>query len=54
VTVATFTRSGTDYATYTTPTFNVTTDSHTISFVGLDSAGGDSTAFIDAVQAVAV
>jgi len=43
VTVATFTPSGTDDATYTTPAFNVATGSHTIRFVGLDSAGGDTT-----------
>jgi hypothetical protein len=47
--VATFTPSGTSYQSYSTAAFTVTAGSHTIAFQGLDSAGGDNTAFIDAV-----
>ena len=45
--------SGTDYSAYATSTFAVGAGSHTITFKGLDSAGGDNTAFIDNVQLVA-
>ena len=38
--VGTFTPSGTNYATYTTQPFTVSVGSHTITFQGLDSAGG--------------
>jgi hypothetical protein len=48
--VGTFTPSGTTYATYTTAAFTVAAGAHTITFQGLDSAGGDNTAFVDAVQ----
>jgi hypothetical protein len=54
--VGTFTPSGTSYQTYTTAPFTVTAGAHTITFQGLDTAGGDNTAFIDQVvvsQAVA-
>ena len=47
--VGTFTPSGTSYRPYTTAAFTVTAGSHTIAFQGLDSAGGDNTAFVDAV-----
>ena len=47
--VGTFTPGGTSYAAYTTATFTVTAGTHTITFQGLDDAGGDNTAFIDAV-----
>ena len=47
VVVGTFTPSGTSYKTYTTSMFTVGAGSHTITFRGLDSAGGDNTAFID-------
>jgi hypothetical protein len=47
--VGTFTPSGTSYQSYTTSAFTVTAGAHTIAFQGLDSAGGDNTAFIDAV-----
>ena len=47
--VGIFTPSGTSYRTYTTAPFTVTAGSHTITFQGLDSAGGDNTAFIDQV-----
>jgi hypothetical protein len=49
-----FTPSGSSYATYTTATFHVTSGSHTITFQGVDSAGGDNTAFIDAVTITAI
>jgi hypothetical protein len=49
--VATFTPSGTTYSTLVTPTFTVaTTGSHTITFVGLNSAGGENTALLDDVK----
>jgi hypothetical protein len=48
--VGTFTPSGTSYRGYTTATFTVAAGSHTITFQGLDSAGGDNTAFLDAVS----
>jgi hypothetical protein len=48
VLVGTFTPTGTAYRKYTTP-FTVTAGSHTITFQGLDSAGGDNTAFVDSV-----
>ena len=47
--VATFKPSGTSYQVETTPAFTVAAGSHTVSFVGLDSVGGDNTAFIDAI-----
>jgi hypothetical protein len=50
IVVDAFTPSGTDYATYTTAPFTVPAGSHTITFRGLDSVGGDNTAFIDGVQ----
>src|SRR5204862_434248 len=37
------------YQNFTTAAFTVTAGSHTITFQGLDSAGGDNTALIDAV-----
>ncbi len=49
VVVGTFTPSGTSYQSYSTSAFTVTAGSHTIKFQGLDSAGGDNTAFVDAV-----
>jgi hypothetical protein len=48
--VGTFTPAGTSYAGFTTAAFTLAAGSHTIAFVGLDSAGGDNTAFIDDVQ----
>ena len=40
--------SGTSYQTYTTAAFTVAAGAHTITFQGLDTAGGDNTAFVDA------
>src|SRR5262249_24194170 len=51
--VGTFIPAGSDYATLMTDAFTVATGTHTITFQGLDSAGGDNTAFIDRVQVVA-
>ena len=48
--VGSFTPSGTSYRPYTTAAFTVTAGSHTIAFRGLDSAGGDNTAFVDEVR----
>ena len=47
------TPSGTSYQSFTTAVFTVTAGAHTITFQGLDSAGGDNTAFIDQVTAAA-
>jgi hypothetical protein len=47
--VGAFTPAGTAYQTYTTASFTVAAGSHTITFRGLDSAGGDNTSFLDAV-----
>jgi hypothetical protein len=49
VAVGTFTPTGTGYSNLTA-TFTVGAGSHTITYQGLDSAGGDNTAFIDNVQ----
>ena len=48
--VGTFTPSSTSYQGYSTASFTVTAGTHTIEFQGWDSAGGDNTAFIDAVS----
>jgi len=49
--VGTFTPSGTSYQSYSTAVFTVTTAGPlTVRFQGLDSAGGDNTAFIDGVS----
>ena len=50
VIVGTIAPTSTSYQTYTTGTFTVSAGSHVIKFVGLDSVGGDNTAFIDAVS----
>jgi hypothetical protein len=47
--ISTFTPSSTSYLSYSTAAFTVTAGLHTITFQGLDSAGGDNTAFVDAV-----
>ena len=48
--VGTYTPIGTSYARYTTTAFTVAAGAHTIEFRGLDSAGGDNTAFLDDVH----
>ncbi len=53
ISVGTFTPSGTNYSNYTTGVFTVAAGPHTITFQGLDDAGGDNTAFLDAIQVVA-
>ena len=50
VVVATFTPSTTSYQLESTSIFTVAAGSHTIAFVGLNSAGGDDTDFLDAVS----
>jgi hypothetical protein len=47
--VATFAPTSTSYATYTTPSFNVTAGSHTIAFVGVDPSGASDTALVNVV-----
>jgi hypothetical protein len=47
--VGTFGPNGTTYQSYTTNTFTVAAGAHSIEFLGLDSAGGDNTAFLDNV-----
>jgi subtilisin family serine protease len=47
--VGTFTPADTSYRSYATAAFTVSAGTHTITFQGLDSAGGDNTAFIDQV-----
>jgi glucose/arabinose dehydrogenase len=47
--VATFTPSSKSYQSYSTAVFSVTAGAHTVTFKGLDTAGGDNTAFIDGV-----
>ena len=54
VSVGTFTPSGTNYSNDTTGVFTVAAGPHTITFQGLDDAGGDNTAFLDAIQVVAM
>jgi len=48
--VGTFRPTGTSYGWYGTPAFTLSAGTHTIAFQGLDSAGGDNTAFLDAVS----
>jgi hypothetical protein len=48
--VGTFTPTYGSYQTYSTSPFTVTLGGHTITFLGLDTAGGDRTALIDNVQ----
>ncbi len=50
VIVGTFTPSGTGYTSVTTDAFTLGAGVHRIVFQGLDSAGGDNTAFIDNVR----
>jgi hypothetical protein len=47
--VGTFTPAGTSYQALSTATFTLAAGSHTITFRGLDSAGGDNTAFVDKI-----
>ena len=48
--VGTFTPTGTTYQSYSTAAFTVSSGTLTITFQGLDSADGDNTAFLDAVN----
>ncbi len=47
--VGTITPAGTSYQVYTTAAFSVAAGSHTIGLQGLNTAGGDNTAFVDQV-----
>jgi hypothetical protein len=47
--VGTFTPSGAAYQSYATAAFTVSAGSHTITFQGLDTVGGDNTALIDRI-----
>ncbi len=51
--VGVFTPSSADYLAFQSANFTATAGSHTLSFVGLDPAGGDNTAFVDDVQVAA-
>ena len=48
--VGTFTPTGSGYQTYTTAPLTLAAGTHTITFKGLDTAGGDNTALIDAIS----
>jgi GH25 family lysozyme M1 (1,4-beta-N-acetylmuramidase) len=48
--VSQFTPTSTSYAPYSTGPFTVTAGSHTVQFLGLDTATGNNTAFIDNVS----
>ena len=48
--VGTFQPNSSSYQPYATPSFTVAAGSHTIKFLGLNSVGGDNTAFIDALS----
>ncbi len=52
--VDTFDPSGTSYLAVETAPFTVAAGTHTLSFQGLDTVGGDNTVFLDAVSIVAV
>jgi len=48
--VSTFRPTGKPYQSYSTASFTVTAGAHTIAFQGLNSVGGDNTAFLDQVS----
>jgi RHS repeat-associated protein len=48
--LGTFRPASTSYSTMSTAAFTTTAGTHALRFVGRDSAGGNNTAFIDAVQ----
>jgi hypothetical protein len=47
--VGTFTPPNTSYTQFSTAVFTVAAGTHTITFQGLDTAGGDNSVFIDAI-----
>jgi RHS repeat-associated protein len=51
--LGTFRPGSTSYSLMSTAAFTTTAGTHTLQFVGRDTAGGDNTAFIDAVQVTA-
>ena len=48
--VTTFAPTSTGFVTFTTAPFHVTAGNHTVSFVGNNPSGGDSTAFLDQIS----
>src|SRR5262249_19530026 len=52
--VGPFPPAGISFQSYATAAFTVAAGAHTISFQGLDTAGGDNTAFLDAVAVAPV
>ena len=54
VAVGTFAPSGTSYQSFTTAAFSVGAGAHTIAFRGLNSAGGDNTALVNAIALVSM
>ncbi len=48
--LGTFRPAGTGWVAMSTAAFSTTAGAHTLKFVGIDSSGGDNTAFIDAVR----
>ncbi len=50
--VGTFKPGSTSYASFATSTFSVTAGTHTVTFQGLDTVGGDNTVFLDALSLV--
>jgi hypothetical protein len=50
--VGVFNPASTSYALATTAAFTLTAGTHTFTFQGLDTAGGDNTAFVDNIQLV--
>ncbi len=50
--VSAFTPASTSYQAYTTASFTVAAGAHTVTLQGLDTAGGDNTAFVDNVAIV--
>ena len=54
VSVGSFTPNAAGYEQYTSASFSVGAGTHTISFAGLDTAGGDNTAFVTGISIVPV
>lgn len=50
--VGTFTPAGTAYQTLSTGPFSVTSGAHVLRFESINSAGGDNTSFLDAIEIV--
>ena len=50
--VGTFQPTGAQYDLFTTSLIKVATASHTLQFIGMNTKGGDNTAFIDSIRMV--